>query len=115
MMTEELPLFDLPAGQARRDVGAAAALNGDALSLALWRSAARASLTKLAHRGWEFSADDLVADIGPPPIGRHNALGGLFLWAVREGLVRPAGFHAAQRPSAHARIQRTWIGERNLP
>lgn len=99
----------LTEGRARRDVGAAAA--GDAAPAVLvsaWRADADQALDDLVEGGQEFSADDLVAIAGEPPV--PNMLGGLFLGAARRGEIHAVGFRQATRPSAHARVQRTWKG-----
>lgn len=107
-MTDKL--FDPATGKALRNEGADRALNADSEALISWRDAAEIALARLAAEGREFSADDVVAEVGPPPEGRHNALGGLFLAARHSGFIHHVGYRQGSRPSAHARIQRTWRG-----
>lgn len=110
----EPSLFDANAGEAARDEGATAALEADTTLLSIWRGSAKIAVLALADEGREFSADDIVAQVGPPPAGRHNALGGLFLWAHNSGFIRAVGYRRGERPSAHARVQRTWVGRANV-
>lgn len=101
---------DLATGIALRDAGMARA--GSAVPAAIandWRSKAKVALTALANTGTVFSADDLVKRVGEPPV--PNMLGPLFAHHARLDIISAVGFRQAQRPSAHARIQRTWEGK----
>ena len=104
---EQPPLFDLGAGETLRDNGVTAAGSTNPQAPA-WRADAEAAIEVLAQTRTVFSADNLVAIVGPPPI--PNMLGAVFLSASRAGLIVCTGFRPAQRPTAHARMQRTWIG-----
>lgn len=96
-------------GRALRDAGTEVAGSGAPAALAsAWRTKAAEAMTTLARSGEEFSADDLVAIAGEPPV--PNMLGGVFMSAARRDLINAVGFTTASRPSAHARVQRTWKG-----
>lgn len=102
----------LAEGRALRDAGTEAAGSGTPAALAsAWRAKAAEAMTTLARSGEEFSADDLVAIAGEPPV--PNMLGGVFMSAARRDLINAVGFTTASRPSAHARVQRTWKGARS--
>jgi hypothetical protein len=88
-----------------------------------WRDKAKTTMDALIASELEFSADDLVNGMasGVPPAPRHaiagageppvpNMLGALFLATARRNQIRPVGFTQSTRPSAHARVQRTWRG-----
>lgn len=107
---EQPMLFDPATGKALRDEGADRALNAGGDDMDDWRCAAKTALARLSDEDREFSADDVIAVVGPPPEGRHNAVGGLFLWARQSGFINQVGYRQGSRPSAHARIQRTWRG-----
>ena len=97
-------------GVALRDEGMARAGTGvPAVIAQAWRSKAKDALTALASTGTVFSADDLVRKVGEPP--HPNMLGPLFAHHARTDIISAVGFRQAQRPSAHARIQRTWEGK----
>ena len=108
---EEAPVADLAEGRRRRDEGTEAAGSGIAGALAsAWRVKAAQAMASLAASGEEFSADDLVAIAGEPPV--PNMLGAVFLAASRADQINAVGFTQAARPSARARVQRTWRGAR---
>lgn len=99
----------LQEGRQRRDEGMEAAGSNVAGPIAsAWRSKAAEALATLAATGDEFSADDLVAIAGEPPV--PNMLGPLFAKAARQDVIRAVGFTQGTRPKAHARVQRTWKG-----
>lgn len=103
------PERGLDEGRARRDEGterAGSGINGPAASD--WRLKAKDALKELAASGTAFSADDVVARAGEPPV--PNMLGALFLGAARAASIQAYGFTQSTRPSAHARTQRTWVG-----
>lgn len=103
-------LFDLEEGRALRDDGASHAGDGAPAALTSgWRVKADECIDRLAKDGREFSADDLVAEVGEPPV--PNMLGGVFLSASKRGMIRTVGYRQGQRPSAHARVQRVWAGQ----
>lgn len=100
----------LTEGRARRDDGMAKAGTGTPGVLSSdWRDKAAEAMAELAATGEEFSADDLVEKVGPPP--HPNMLGPTFGNAARADLINAVGFRQATRASAHARVQRTWKGK----
>ena len=111
-MTGQASLFDFAEGQRRRDDGADVALNSERMTN--WRGAAKVALLAYADTGKEFSADDITREVGMPPGGNHNAVGGLFLWAKNSGFIHAVGYTQGERASAHARVQRTWRGTRGV-
>jgi hypothetical protein len=103
------PRQDLQEGRQRRDEGMEAA--GSTVPGAIasaWRTAAQDALKRLVATGRAFSADDLVEIAGEPP--RPNMLGPLFAQAARRDEIVAVGYTQGKRPSAHARVQRTWLG-----
>lgn len=104
---EQPPLFDLGSGETLRDNGVTAA-GSTTPGADTWRADADAALEILAQSRTEFSADDLVALVGPPP--HPNMLGATFLVASRAGLIVCTGITTGKRPTAHARMQRLWTG-----
>ncbi|WP_341250702.1 hypothetical protein [Euzebya pacifica] len=61
--------------------------------------------------GREFSADDLVDEVGLPTVtGSPNAIGALFAAAVGRGDIKQVGWRRSQRRSRHAGVQRVWRG-----
>lgn len=59
-----------------------------------WKDAARGWLARRAAQPGEFNADDLRAAVGSPE--RPNAMGAVFLWAVRQGAGADGGHAPAQ-------------------
>jgi hypothetical protein len=100
-------VFDLETARNRRDRGMRAAeLN----TWRPWRDRAEAGIIQLADSGREFSADDLVALVGPPVSSSQNAIGPVFAWAAREGLIECVGFRQSERSSRRGGITRVWRG-----
>lgn len=107
--TPARPAQGLQEGRQRRDEGMeAAGSTVPAVLASAWRDEAAKALETLAGRTDPFSADDLVAIAGEPP--RPNMLGPVFAQAARRNLIRAVGYTQGTRPSAHARVQRTWAG-----
>lgn len=99
----------IPTGEELRDEGAARVEeNQEQDDDGEWREAAWTELIRLAVAGVEFNADDIRAEVGSPT--RANAMGALFLRAVREGLIERVGERGMTRPIAHARRTATYIG-----
>lgn len=73
-----------------------------------WKDAARGWLARRAARPGEFNADDLRAAVGSPE--RPNAMGAVFLWAVRQGLVRMVGMRQRRAANAHAQRIAVYVG-----
>lgn len=97
----------LAQGRAARDEGIAQAGTGaPGVLVEAWRAKAQEALEDMAEKGLTFSADDVVAEAGLPPV--PNMMGGLFVAAWRAGVIVPAGFSQATRAASHARVQRLW-------
>lgn len=62
---------------------------------------------EVQHAGANFTADDVVCDLGKPQ-GSPNQIGALLrAWAAR-GHIRPVGFAEAYRKESHGRVLRIW-------
>lgn len=109
-MASNGPLFDLIEGRARRDQGTDLA----ASAVPDWRDLARDWIVKRSSQPGEFNADDLRLAVGPPP-GHYNAMGAVFLWAAREGFIRPVRMRPRGFANAHAQLIRVYVGARFLP
>lgn len=73
-----------------------------------WRAAADREMDRLARSGEPFTAEDLIAAIGPPE--RENAVGARIGSWSRRGLIESIGYQKAAHPDAHARRILTWRG-----
>lgn len=95
-------------GATLRDEGARLALDA---AWHLWRMTAQETLAELADSGREFDADDLVDEVGLPPVtGSPNAMGGLFAGAYATGLIEPVGYTTSVRRSRRFGVIRRWRG-----
>jgi hypothetical protein len=103
------PLFDLVAGRRGRDEGTERAEN----AVPEWREIARKWISGRATQPGEFNADDLRRAVGPPP-GHYNAMGAVFLWAMRVGLIESVGLRQRGAANAHAQLIRVYRGSRML-
>lgn len=59
----------------------------------------------------DFSADDLIGDIGLPnevASNRNNAVGAAFTSARRLGLIRRVGWTQSRRAESHGRVIALW-------
>lgn len=59
----------------------------------------------------DFSADDLIEDIGLPnavATNRNNAVGAAFTSARRLGLIRRVGWIQSRRAESHGRVIALW-------
>lgn len=59
----------------------------------------------------DFSADDLIEDIGLPnavATNRNNAVGAAFTSARRLGLIRRVGWIQSRRSESHGRVIALW-------
>jgi hypothetical protein len=74
--------------------------------LVSWEDRARYALLSLCLADASFSAEDLRKAAGSPP--HPNAIGGIFRWASKKGLIVPDGVTVADRPSRHASLLRMW-------
>lgn len=104
-------LFDLPAGEARKEAGQRQAEYADPAWS--WRSDALDAIWELAASGRTFTADDVVAVVGLPDFGpnRNNAVGAVFSSAAKRGWIVSTGvYRKSRRPEAHARVIAVWAG-----
>lgn len=86
---------------ARRDAGIAQA---EGANPALWRAYAYAKLRALAEQRATVHVDDLYAVLEWHPTS-PNAMGGLWLQAIREGLIERTGEYRATRlPGKHSHV-----------
>lgn len=59
----------------------------------------------------DFSADDLVEDIGLPnkvATNGNNAVGAVFSSARKQGMIRRVGWTQSRRPESHGRVVAVW-------
>ena len=89
-------------GRHLRDEGIAQVEGRRDDALKLWRENARRWIAGRARRPGTFNADDLVTAVGLPP-GHRNAIGAVWMWANREGIVQVVGMTKAKRSSGHRR------------
>ena len=73
-----------------------------------WVVEAEAEIARLAQSGAHFSADDIVAEVGPAP--STGAVGAIFRRAARAGVIEPVGVTTSRRVSRHSGLQRMWRG-----
>jgi hypothetical protein len=73
-----------------------------------WADVAWDELVHLARSGRHFSADDVIAEVGPAP--SPSAVGALFRQASRNGLITCVGTTTSQRISRHGGLTRLWVG-----
>lgn len=69
------------------------------------------ALEWLARASGDFSADDLIEDIGLPnavATNRNNAVGAFFTSARRAGLIRAVGWVRSRRAESHGRVVAVW-------
>lgn len=105
----QLPLFDQGAGLLAAEDGIGKALQAERVGL--WKAAAFAWIAR-RQPGSEFTADDLVRELGLPDEGvnRNNVVGAVFSTASRAGTIRFAGrMRKSARVARHANVQRVWV------
>jgi hypothetical protein len=73
-----------------------------------WSDEAFEALERIAAAGCEFTADDLVEEVGQP--SSAAAIGPVFHKAASAGVIRAVGFTTSRRVSRHNGLQRIWIG-----
>ncbi len=101
-----VPVLDLAEGRRRRDEGMARA---DAAAREDFKELAKATLRNVAHSHLEVTSD-LLYVAGLPEGEFGNAMGSVFTWGVREGLIAPTERMAqSQRASRHATSMRVWM------
>lgn len=94
-------------GEELRDQGMERAGSGQPVGvLVSWQDKARFAILRLCLADANFTADDVRAAAGDPPT--PNCLGAVIRLAYKNGLIEPAGFGVATRPSRHASILRLW-------
>lgn len=103
------PLFDLHEGRRRRDEGTSQVENSGDDAAKQWRDGARAWVRLRAERAGTFNADDLRDAIGPPP-NHFNAVGAVFLWALRNELIVRAGETQRRAANAHGQRVALYVG-----
>lgn len=95
---EQLPLFDLPTAQRARDEGMAQAADHAGL---LWGEFAYMALKGLAVTRRELHTDDL-AEACPWEPASPNAWGGIWMRALRAGLIERTGeLRPSKQPAKH--------------
>lgn len=80
-----------------------------------WATAARGVLLSLAAGGDEFTADQLLAIVGPPDPdheanGANSGIGTVFGRASREGLIEAVGVKPSAQPKRRGGMIRVWRG-----
>lgn len=75
-----------------------------------WKRAAEEALEVLAHSGHDFTADDLIAEVGLPVASSKNAVGPLFGTAAKQGLIRKVGYRISERPARRGGVVAIWRG-----
>lgn len=103
---EQPELFDIEKGRELRDAGIEKVTGSDPD----WQLHARSVIRELAASGEPFSTDDFHDRLDFQP-HHHNAVGGVFRWAMREGLIEKQGTLESKRPSAHARLIWMYVGK----
>lgn len=107
---EDVPLFDengQPNIQKGRDLRDAALEQVEANADPDWNDRAKVALQRLALSQPIVVADDMWKHIERPREPR--ALGPIFMWAKREGLLAPTDrYVACTRPSRHVAPLRVW-------
>lgn len=58
--------------------------------------------------GYQFTADDLISDIGLPEWISTNAIGALFSKMAKQHVITAIGYTRATRMSSHGRVLRIW-------
>jgi hypothetical protein len=100
--SEEMEQLEL--GLSLKARGQAQALRG----AGAWHEEA---LKWLSEAYGDFSADDLIENIGLPhdiAMNKNNAVGAAFTAARRIGLIRRVGWTQSRRPEGHGRVIALW-------
>ncbi len=103
------PLFNLPEGRRRRDEGISRVEKSGGDAATRWRDSAREWVRERATKPGEFNGDDLRLSIGGPPHS-PNAMGGIWIWAKRQGLIHYVGHRPRQCASAHKQMIGVYVG-----
>lgn len=79
-----------------------------------WFRSAQKDIMQLARSGRSFTADDLIAITGLPnersTPNSNNAVGPVFSWARRQGLIQVVGYGRTSRRRGRARNLTVWKG-----
>lgn len=83
--------------------------------MSAWTRRAETELIALAATGRPFTADDLLARVGPPdpghaPNGRNSAVGSLFAQWHHRHHIEIVGFAQSTTPSRKGGLIRIWRG-----
>lgn len=108
-MTDQTPLFDLPAARREGEKGMAKAINAERVQE--WRYRADQWLASLEPYT-VITADSLTAAVGLPDTGkdRNNSVGAFFSGHAKKGTIRWTGnFVQSKRVERHGNMQRRWI------
>jgi len=73
-----------------------------------WSESALEELERLAGSSQDFTADDLVAEVGAPD--SPGAVGAAFSKAAKSGLIRTVGYATSRRVGRHGGLVRVWRG-----
>lgn len=100
---------DEMSGIERKTIGQAKAVSG----ASEWYLTAQEEITRMAKRRKNpFTADDLIERVGLPNSdgaeNSNNAVGPVFSWARRKGLIKHVGYTQSARPSSNARVISMW-------
>jgi hypothetical protein len=69
------------------------------------------SLERLAATGAEFTADNLVSEVGAPD--SPGAVGAVFSAAASQRLIKAVGYTTSRRLGRHGSVIRVWRGARD--
>jgi hypothetical protein len=111
--SSDLPLFNLPAGEALRDEGHAKALAG----AVTWSERCVAEIERRVREGSPFTADDVVLMVGLPDgvpgSNKNNAVGAIMrVMAKRKVITRTGRVVQSKRKASRARLLSEWVGVR---
>lgn len=113
-MTEQLQFPEPVQGVINPAAGETAKADGMALAAANtpieWADACAAAIERLARRGIEFQAADLIAEGLVDEPDSPNRWGPAFLRASSAGVIEPVGYARSKRATVHSSICRTWQG-----
>ncbi|MFD4569346.1 hypothetical protein ACFWOX_33915 [Streptomyces sp. NPDC058467] len=113
-MTEQLQFHEPVEGTVNPAAGETAKADGMALAEANtsteWADACAAAIEKLARRGTEFQAADLIAEGLVDEPDSPNRWGPAFLRAAAAGVIEARGYAKSKRVTVHSSICRTWQG-----
>ena len=102
-----LPLFDLPAARAARDVAIARGVDHASTEFA---DRAYLAVCAVACRESEFIVDAVWMELGSvPPTHDKRAMGSVMLRAFRDRIIEPTEeFRASAQRQCHANPRRVW-------